>query len=293
MLWLRLAVAVRTHPKLLQAVKAAGGTAGWFWLCGLLYAREQSTDGFLAENVLDILAPGLKGWKKAPAALVDANLWTRVEGGYQIRDYLEWNPSKAQLAANRESDRDRKAAARAGEKQQGSDGRPSDVRPDTPRTDSERPVLRADAGARAGASSPSLSALDCGSALGLEESRETFPVGGGKPRPIIESPLKWGLQHGDHLTGFCDWMCFPNELVNQFAARLAERDQITHVDAVHEVERWARSVRGSGVVPTGKMFDFWNGQWQATHGSSAPVQDGAAGRQARSAQRVRNFVERG
>lgn len=125
-----------------------------------------------------------------------------------------------------------------------------------------------------------------------EESRETKPrrVESLVPRGVA---ARWGEQHGDHLTGFCDWMCFPETLVNQFAARLSERDHITHVDATREVERWARSVRASGVMPTGKMFDFWNGQWQATHGSSAPVQDGAAGRQARSVQRVSRFVEHG
>lgn len=102
----------------------------------------------------------------------------------------------------------------------------------------------------------------------LEESpRETFPAGGGKPRPIVESPARWGIAHGDHVNGFCDWRCFPNELAYQFAAQLAERDHLpTPEDAVPDVVGWARSVRASGVMPVGKMFDFWNRQWTLAHG---------------------------
>ena len=116
MAWLKIDEKVRTHPKMVPLIRTAGGAAGWFWLCGLAYAREHSTDGFLADAILPDIAPGLKAWKPIPAALVGARLWERVEGGYQIRDYHEWNPSRAEIDEGRQEERERKAAARAAAK---------------------------------------------------------------------------------------------------------------------------------------------------------------------------------
>lgn len=144
------------------------------------------------------------------------------------------------------------------------------------------------ASANASANAPVVSSLE-------ESPRETrYPVGGGRPRSIVEPPARWGVVHGDHVAGFCDWKCFPNDLANQFATQLAERDGITVEDASGEVVLWAKRVRASGVMPTGsKFYEFWNGQWEATHGTSKPVTEGAAGRQNRTKQNIAAFVEHG
>lgn len=116
---------------------------------------------------------------------------------------------------------------------------------------------------------------------------------GDRAAPLIVSPLAWGNKHSDHVAGFCDWKCFPTDQAQQFAAQLAEHESLTPEQTMEDVRRWALSVRASGVIPTGKMYDFWNGQWEGTHGSSQPVTDGAAGRQARTKQRLSRFVEDG
>jgi uncharacterized protein YdaU (DUF1376 family) len=104
----------------------------------------------------------------------------------------------------------------------------------------------------------------------------------------------WGVRHGDHVTGFCDWMCLPLDLAYQFASRLAESEHLGQPeDALPLVFNWAHDVRARGVIPTGKMYDFWNAQWEATYGSSSPATDGAAGRHARTSQRLNRFVENG
>lgn len=85
------------------------------------------------------------------------------------------------------------------------------------------------------------------------------------PRNSV-TPLSW--KHGGHVQGFCDWMCFPADLFEQFARRIEQQKRLDTRAARTWVQRWAEGVRKSGVVPTGKMYDFWNGQWDRTHGQA-------------------------
>lgn len=137
------------------------------WSAARDYANRASTDGFIPESCLRTVTPMDKKRAKAVAdALVAAKppgyaagLWERVEGGYQIHDFLKYNESRASKAAKADQERanaeqaeaDRNAervadAARkrakraesAGHKPdtsgQMSAGHPPDVPPDTART---------------------------------------------------------------------------------------------------------------------------------------------------------------
>lgn len=104
---------------------------------------------------------------------------------------------------------------------------------------------------------------------------------------------RFGENHAGHFADFCDWKCFPGDLAQQFAAQLVEHDHVPYTEAIQAVERWGHQVRASGIVPSGKWYDFWNAQWDATHGAPATVQDGAAGRAARTAKRLDRWVEEG
>jgi hypothetical protein len=279
--WLKIDEKIRSHRKLVEAVKAAGGDAGWFWLCGLAYAREQSTDGFLADSILDTVAPGLKGWKKAPAALVAANLWARVEGGYQIRDYFDWNPSRADLARAQQEDRDRKAAARKAAKGDRPDGH-IEARPEmSKRTHQPSPYACADAGAF----SPSSLPLDSGSSGSLEESpRETTPVVVAARESVasraaalgIPRPGPWERQHASHAFrgDFCGWVCLPESVVTGFAGRAIGAGQSEAV-ARESVLAWALATKtrwiASGQIPGDDIFEFWRNEWKATHGTNRPA----------------------
>lgn len=94
-------------------VKAGPGPS-WLWLCGLAYAKESLTDGFIPTEALPFL-----GVKAAPALvrhLVAAGLWDAEEGGWRIHDYFEHNKS----AADVRSDTDAKVdAGRKGGKASG------------------------------------------------------------------------------------------------------------------------------------------------------------------------------
>jgi hypothetical protein len=105
MAWLRIDDRVRTHPKVVQA----GMTAAWFWFCGICYCREHLTDGFIAKAMLPTLSAGA-GTKAAALAakLVKVGLWHEVEGGYQVHDFLDWNPARAEVLRKRKEDADRK-----------------------------------------------------------------------------------------------------------------------------------------------------------------------------------------
>lgn len=105
-LWFQTETRVRTHPKMVKA----GRAASWTWVCGNCYAKDQMTDGFIPDGMLASLVPGasLRDLKKDADALVAAGLWDKVDGGYQIHDYLEYNDSKAEILAKQEEDRNRK-----------------------------------------------------------------------------------------------------------------------------------------------------------------------------------------
>lgn len=85
---------------------------------------------------------------------------------------------------------------------------------------------------------------------------------------LVESPLQWHKRHGGHVSGFCDWMCLPQELATQFATRASLTDA--------DVTTWAQTVRREWTdgkrVPVGSMWEFWNARWterqRTTQGSS-------------------------
>ena len=104
MAWLRVDDRVRTHPK----VVAAGPAAAWFWFCGVCYCREHLTDGFIPGGMVASLAPGVVNGRTLAKKLVDVRLWHEEQGGYRVHDFLEWNPSRAEVMATRDADKSRK-----------------------------------------------------------------------------------------------------------------------------------------------------------------------------------------
>lgn len=75
---------------------------------------------------------------------------------------------------------------------------------------------------------------------------------------LVASSRNWGLKHSECVPGFCNWMCLFAEDFHRFSARLGGDEAAM---------AWAKSVRSSAVVPTGKPWQFWNAQFDAAHGS--------------------------
>jgi hypothetical protein len=89
-------------------VVKAGPSAAWFWFCGICYCREHLTDGFIQDEMLPTLAPGVSNPKKLAAQLVATGLWHDADGGYHVHDFLDWNPARATVLEQRKRDAERK-----------------------------------------------------------------------------------------------------------------------------------------------------------------------------------------
>lgn len=83
-------------------VAAAGNEAYGAWCRAGQWSSSQLTDGFIPEAIALVIAP-VKVWRKLElcggpgrAGLVD-----RVEGGWQIHDYLDFNPAASNVRASR------------------------------------------------------------------------------------------------------------------------------------------------------------------------------------------------
>ncbi len=107
MAWLRIDDRFRTHPKMHKA-----GLAGWLAFCGICYCREHLTDGIIPREAVQTLAPGLTTPYKHAAKLVEIGLWHQHSEGFEVHDFLDWNPSKTDVAAGRDWETQRKGLYR-------------------------------------------------------------------------------------------------------------------------------------------------------------------------------------
>jgi hypothetical protein len=86
MAWVRLDDQARQHRKLL----AAGPTAAWLWVCGLMYCNSQKAhDGIIPSVAVPVLYP-IPNWRKEAARLVAVGLWEQVGDDYAVHDYHEY-----------------------------------------------------------------------------------------------------------------------------------------------------------------------------------------------------------
>ena len=80
-------------------------------LCATTWSSRNLTDGFIPDarvrrlpggtpEAVELLCAGEKPW------------WEKVDGGYQIRSFLKYNPSAEEVRARRETDAERKASSR-------------------------------------------------------------------------------------------------------------------------------------------------------------------------------------
>jgi hypothetical protein len=77
----------------------------------MLYCARLLTDGFVPRAQVRKLAD-LDDAQAQAKQLVNAGLWEAVDGGYQIHDYLDYNPSRDDVLRRREYDRQRQQSRR-------------------------------------------------------------------------------------------------------------------------------------------------------------------------------------
>lgn len=116
MSWFKVDDTAHTHPKL----RGAGTAAIGLWTLGGSYAAQYLTDGIVHAHFVKTNATSPQLNK-----LVKAGLWHAAgheclrcpqpaEGDYFIHDYLEYNPSRAKVTAERERAAEKKRKQRAG-----------------------------------------------------------------------------------------------------------------------------------------------------------------------------------
>lgn len=104
MAWFRMDDGFHSHPKV---IAAGNGPVGLWVRCGT-WSAHYETDGTIP---LDAIAK--MGKAVEVKALVAARLWVETDAGMLMPDFLDFNPSHAQLEAGRKSDAARKREQRA------------------------------------------------------------------------------------------------------------------------------------------------------------------------------------
>lgn len=130
MSWFRIDDGFHAHPK---AVLAGNAACGLWVRCGA-YCAAYLTDGFVPEPV----ARGY-GTDDEIAALIEVGLWVECDRGYQMHEYLDRNPAKAEVVADRRRSAERMANVRA------NNGRTPGERSggvQVPRPDPTRPTVK-------------------------------------------------------------------------------------------------------------------------------------------------------
>lgn len=114
--WVRIHDAALSHPKILGMFDPRDPFNLWVW--GLSYVQQHLTDGFIPTEALPKRAS-----KVVIDRLIGLAVWDRIDRGYQVHDYLDWNDSKAVVLTKRleakarmQAARDRRSAERSRER---------------------------------------------------------------------------------------------------------------------------------------------------------------------------------
>lgn len=120
MTWFKIDDKFWSSPQRLGASFAAVGA----WATAGSYCSDQLTDGIVSKNAQKML--GIR--PKLAKELVEIGLWIAHENGdFEFKNYLEFNPSKAEVEERRERLREagRAGGKRSGQSRRGEPGCPN------------------------------------------------------------------------------------------------------------------------------------------------------------------------
>lgn len=113
MAWFKVDDGLHASRKFQSIPKRARFAAVGAWTIAGSWCADQLTDGFVPDYMLELWGVP----PSAPSALVEAGLWGRESGGYLFCNWLEYQPRKADVDAEREASRERMRDLRAKRKQ--------------------------------------------------------------------------------------------------------------------------------------------------------------------------------
>ncbi len=104
MAWARLDDTLPVHPK----VRALSDAAFRLYICAICWSNLHLTDGYVPSDQLRYLSD-VRRPRLCVDQLVQAGLWEDAKDGWQIHDYLEYQPSAEKVQQEREAKRKRQA----------------------------------------------------------------------------------------------------------------------------------------------------------------------------------------
>lgn len=110
MTWAKIDDQFHSHRKAARAWKCPRALG--LHLLAISYCAGHLTDGLVHSEFVEEKIPAVRERDTVTGALCDAGLWTPQAEGFQINDWLEYNPSRADVIARRTADADRKRSAR-------------------------------------------------------------------------------------------------------------------------------------------------------------------------------------
>lgn len=128
MTWVKLDDSFADHPKVMGLGRDRMAGLG-VWTAAACYCARHLTDGFVPAAV----AEGF-GNVRVVRRMVDVGLFDDVPGGYQLHDWLDYNPPRSKVLKNRQDAKDRMNKVR----------RSGEVRANDERTNAEVPAKFAD-----------------------------------------------------------------------------------------------------------------------------------------------------
>lgn len=113
-----------------------------------------------------------------------------------------------------------------------------------------------------------------GKEYGVQEGKGREGEGTAQRTPTLIARgegVNWFKRHGNHVEGFCDWVCFDQAQMDELAAKIPGDD--LHQKRM-QLRVWASSVRktwADRIIPDGSNYDFWRNRWTEQHGGSRPA----------------------
>lgn len=132
-MWVKIDDGFTDHPK----IEALSDKAFRLHVAGLCFCGRTMSDGFIPSSRVNRLLP--KVTQRMVAELTDAGVWLERPGGFDVKDFLAYNPSKKKVEADRDAAAERK---RRWQEKQGKERVPNGDRTASgtmPRPDPSRP----------------------------------------------------------------------------------------------------------------------------------------------------------
>jgi hypothetical protein len=94
-------------------------------LAGICYCSINTTDGLIVSAAIPLVAAQAEVEPSVADLLVSVGLWERLSDAYLVVDFLDYNPSREKVLAERSAARDRAARARSSSDVRAKSGRSS------------------------------------------------------------------------------------------------------------------------------------------------------------------------